>query len=100
MAPDGPSAIEHAMTFQPDAVLLDIGLPGINGYQVAQQLRSQLGLSTVLIIAISGYGQVEDCERSRAAGINHHFTKPIDLHSLQDLLANYSRKRVGKAAEG
>lgn len=83
---DGPSAIEAALKFRPDFVLLDIGLPGMDGYQVAAGLR-KCGLRDTVIVAISGYGQDEDRRRSRAAGFDHHLVKPIDCDALLGVLA-------------
>jgi PAS domain S-box-containing protein len=84
---DGLSAIEEARVHHPDAVLLDIGLPGIDGYEVARRLRNEQGFQEVLIIAITGYGQEEDSRRSRDAGFNHHLVKPVDFDVLKSLLA-------------
>jgi CheY-like chemotaxis protein len=83
---DGHSAIEAARTFRPDFVLLDIGLPGMNGYQVATALRGDEVLKDAVIIAVSGYGQEEDRRRSRAAGFDHHLVKPLDINSLISLI--------------
>jgi PAS domain S-box-containing protein len=87
MAHDGPTALEAARAFQPEVVLLDIGLPGLDGYQVAAQLRKEGCGSTTRIIAITGYGHEEDRRRSREAGFDHHLVKPIDFKSLVTLLA-------------
>jgi PAS domain S-box-containing protein len=87
VAHSGPAALEMAASFRPEAILLDIGLPGLDGYQVAQRLREDPALKGVALIAASGYGQEEDLRRSREAGIDHHLVKPIDLRELQDLLA-------------
>jgi PAS domain S-box-containing protein len=83
---DGPTAVELARAQRPDAILLDIGLPGMDGYQVARQLREQDCCKSTLIIAVSGYGQREDRERARRAGFNHHLIKPVDFDSLLALL--------------
>jgi CheY-like chemotaxis protein len=66
---------------------LDIGLPGMDGYEVAARIRAESGLREIPIIAISGYGASDDRERSRQAGINHHLVKPIDHQSLVSLLS-------------
>jgi len=84
---DGPTAIEVAQTHPPEVVLLDIGLPGMSGYEVARALRQQVGLSRTLMIALTGYGQEEDSPQSQEAGFDHHFTKPIAPAVLQELLA-------------
>jgi len=85
-AHDGHTAIEVARTFRPDFVLLDIGLPGMDGYEVATALRGDLLLKDAVIIAVSGYGQEEDRRRSRAAGFDHHVVKPVDFDSLISLI--------------
>ena len=84
-AADGQTAIQIASEFQPEVCLLDIGLPDLDGYEVARQIRSQI--PTALIIAISGWGRVEDRRRSQAAGFNHHFVKPVKVRDLQKLIA-------------
>jgi CheY-like chemotaxis protein len=81
LAYDGDQALSRAAVFQPDAVLLDIGLPGLNGYQVAQQLREHStseGGMPILLVAVSGYGRDKDRQTSRLAGFNVHLTKPAD----------------------
>jgi CheY-like chemotaxis protein len=85
-AHDGPEALRVAGDFQPDTVLLDIGLPVMDGYELAQRLRSQFGRE-LLLIAITGYGQEADRLRSKAAGCQDHFTKPVDLQRLAERLA-------------
>lgn len=83
---DGPAAIEAATAFQPDVVLLDIGLPGMNGYQVARHMRSRPALKEAMIVALTGYGQEEDRRLAEQSGIDRHYTKPIELAVLQSLL--------------
>ena len=83
---DGPSALALARTFRPDFVLLDIGLPGMDGYQVAAALREDQAHKDIVIIAVSGYGQEEDRRRSQAAGFDHHLVKPVDFDSLVSLI--------------
>jgi PAS domain S-box-containing protein len=87
VAYDGMSALRMAREFKPDAALLDIGLPLLNGYEVARQLRTLPGGETMLLVAVSGYAQEEDQQRSMEAGIAHHFAKPVDLDLLNRLLA-------------
>ncbi|MDQ3332132.1 MAG: response regulator [Planctomycetota bacterium] len=72
------------MTFRPEVILLDIGLPGLDGYEVARRLREQAETKDVVLVAITGYGQPEDREKSKAAGFNHHLVKPV---SIEDVLA-------------
>ncbi|HWP48478.1 MAG TPA: ATP-binding protein [Candidatus Limnocylindrales bacterium] len=86
IAQDGPTAIELATSYRPEVVLLDIDLPGINGYEVARRFRQEPQLSQVVLIALTGYGQKEDPQRAREAGFDHHFTKPINLRALQRAL--------------
>jgi signal transduction histidine kinase len=83
---DGQAVVEAARTFRPDFVLLDIGLPGMDGYQVAATLRGDEIHKDAVIIAVSGYGQDEDRRRSRAAGFHHHLVKPVDFDTLLSLL--------------
>jgi signal transduction histidine kinase/DNA-binding response OmpR family regulator len=83
VAYSGDEAIRCAETFRPDVALLDIGLPGMNGYELAQRLRAMPELQAIRLIAITGYGQVEDHERSRAAGFDDHMVKPVEQSALQ-----------------
>ena len=87
LAHESKSALEIAQAFQPQVVLLDIGLPEVDGYQVARQLRQEAGLSGAKLIALTGYGQDEDRRRSREAGFDLHLVKPVTPETLQDLLA-------------
>jgi len=91
LAHAGDSAIAAAEEFKPEIVLLDIGLPGMNGLEVARRLREAHGESLVLV-AVTGYGQEEDRRRSRGAGFDHHLVKPPSLAALQSLLEGTHRK--------
>jgi CheY-like chemotaxis protein len=86
-AHDGPTALEVAKTFRPEVVLLDIGLPRMDGYEVARQLRKQPGLEKVVLAAVTGYGQEEDRRRTHEAGIDEHLVKPVDPTDLEKVLA-------------
>jgi CheY-like chemotaxis protein len=86
VARDGVEAIALATRRTPDFVLLDIGLPGMDGYQVARHLKQMETCQQTLLIAVTGCGEAEDRERSRQAGIDHHVVKPIDAGVLLDLL--------------
>jgi signal transduction histidine kinase/CheY-like chemotaxis protein len=86
---DGPAALAAASVLQPQVVLLDIGLPGMNGYELAQELRRRMADQELLLVALSGYGRPEDLQLSREAGIDYHFVKPLQLEKLQALLAEY-----------
>lgn len=82
VAHEGHAALETAATFHPQIVLLDLGLPGIDGYQVAQQLRRETTLARVRLIALSGYGQEQDRKRAQAAGFDRHLVKPVEFEQL------------------
>jgi PAS domain S-box-containing protein len=84
---DGLSALDAARAQKPEVVLLDIGLPGLDGFEVARKLRDEAGLENTLLVAMTGYGQPEDRRRSREAGIHHHFVKPVEPLVLRNLLA-------------
>jgi PAS domain S-box-containing protein len=86
IAYDGPAGVDKAKEWRPEFVLLDIGLPGIDGYQVASLLRQDPNTKDAVIIAISGYGQDEDRHRSKQAGFNHHLVKPISASDLIKVL--------------
>jgi len=86
IAHDGPEAIERATSFGPDVILLDIGLPLMDGYEVARRIRSDPRFTGVQLIAITGYGQAADRQRSHAAGFDLHLVKPIDTDELAELL--------------
>ncbi|HVC30020.1 MAG TPA: response regulator [Steroidobacteraceae bacterium] len=83
---DGPSALETAKRWKPEAVFLDIGLPGMDGYQVAERLRALPQAREAVLIAITGYGQEDDRLRSRRAGIDHHLVKPVAPDTLRSLV--------------
>jgi CheY-like chemotaxis protein len=84
---DGPAALEAVRTEAPEIVLLDIGLPRMDGLEVARRMRQELGLKDILLVALTGYGQEEDRRRSQEAGFNAHLVKPLDLEELRELLA-------------
>lgn len=86
---DGIAALEAARTFRPDLVLLDIGLPRLNGYDVARRIRAQGDGESMLLIAMTGWGQAEDKRRSAAAGFDLHLVKPVDLVVLERVLAGH-----------
>jgi PAS domain S-box-containing protein len=87
-AHDGLAAVEAASEFQPDIILLDIGLPKLNGYGACRRIREQPWSKGVTIVALTGWGQDEDRRRSAEAGFNHHLVKPVELAALQSLLAD------------
>ncbi|MBK4736917.1 hybrid sensor histidine kinase/response regulator [Noviherbaspirillum pedocola] len=87
VAYEGESALRIAQSFRPDAVVLDIGLPGMDGYEVARRLRRLPETAGALVVAVTGYGQKEDRERAHAAGFDHHLVKPIEADMLLSLLS-------------
>jgi len=86
VAYDGPGALKTAGSFHPEVVMLDIGLPGLDGYQVAARLRRRRRTAKALLLALTGYGREEDELRSQQAGFDHHLTKPVDPQVIYDLL--------------
>ena len=87
-AHDGESAVVTAETFRPEVVLLDIGLPKLNGYEVAQRIREQSWGTSMYLIAVTGWGQDEDRQRSSEVGLNMHMVKPVEPSALEKLLAS------------
>jgi DNA-binding response OmpR family regulator len=87
VAYDGQTALATARTFQPEIVLLDLGLPGLSGYEVARRLRHEPDMGEMRIVALTGWGQEEDRRRTRDAGFDHHLVKPVDPDALNRLLA-------------
>lgn len=86
VAHDGPSALEAAETLHPQIVLLDIGLPGMSGHEVAERLRDKPWFEGCVLVAVTGWGQEKDRVTSRAAGFDHHFVKPVTQATLRELL--------------
>lgn len=93
VAEDGERALELAESLRPDAILLDIGLPKLSGYEVARRIRSMTHFDSVLLLAITGYGAPEDRKRSQEAGIDGHLVKPVDPAELRGLLTPVSGRR-------
>jgi CheY-like chemotaxis protein len=87
-AHDGESAVISAETFRPEVVLLDIGLPKLNGYEVAQRIREQSWGTSMYLIAVTGWGQDEDRQRSSEVGLNLHMVKPVEPSALEKVLAS------------
>jgi PAS domain S-box-containing protein len=88
VAYNGRDAIERFAECQPTAMLLDIGMPGMDGYEVAREIRARADGSTALIVALTGWGQEDDRRRSREAGFDHHLVKPADLETLERVLGS------------
>jgi CheY-like chemotaxis protein len=83
---DGTQALDMVKTYRPDFVLLDIGLPVMDGYTIARQIRSDPEVAGTVLVAVTGYGTEEDRRNSHAAGFNYHMVKPVEFSLLQDLL--------------
>jgi CheY-like chemotaxis protein/two-component sensor histidine kinase len=88
VALSGPAALEIMTSYKPNVVLLDIGMPGMDGYEVANQVRQHPQLKDVTLIALTGWSQEEDRRRCRKAGFDHHMIKPVDFDALQALLVS------------
>ena len=86
VAHDVETALVAALEFEPHLALLDIGLPRIDGYELARQLRASAVTAATRLVALTGYGQESDFERSREAGFDEHIVKPIDLKTLREIL--------------
>ena len=90
----GPEALQVLASFQPDVAFLDIGLPGMNGYELARRMRAEPSLSSILLVAVTGWGQEEDRRRSTDAGFDHHLTKPVDPADVRALVADKTPPRA------
>ncbi len=101
VAYDGEEALAKSEVFRPHVILLDLGLPGMNGFEVAVRLRERSYAGETLLIAMTGWGQQEDIRRSKESGFAHHLVKPVDLAALRDLLIGVpvASSEVGEAAE-
>ncbi|HVE48474.1 MAG TPA: PAS domain S-box protein [Casimicrobiaceae bacterium] len=93
-AHDGPAALAAAFEAQPDVVLLDLGLPGLNGYEVAKRLREHAVLRDVMLVAMTGYGLPADRQRTEEAGFDHHLIKPAEFEQLQQIIASAKKRRI------
>jgi CheY-like chemotaxis protein len=91
VANDGPSALKAITEMSPHIALLDIGLPHLDGYEIAARVRQQLGFE-VMLVAITGWGQASDKARALAAGFDRHYTKPVE----PDVIANLCREILGR----
>lgn len=91
-AHDGPTALDLALDYRPNVVLLDIGLPGLDGYEVAKRMRQQPVHQNVVVVAMTGYGKESDRKRAQDAGFDHHLVKPARFEQLQKILASVSER--------
>jgi two-component system CheB/CheR fusion protein len=92
----GHSALTAARANLPDVVLVDIGLPGMDGYEFARRVRQNPALDHVVLVALTGYGRREDRERAMAAGFDYHIVKPVDIDALQTIVARIRRAESPK----
>lgn len=90
LAFDGPEALKAARALKPDVIMLDLGMPGMSGYEVCRELRREPGFENTMLIAQTGWGQERDRLKTQEAGFDHHLTKPVDLQELSRLLARVS----------
>ena len=90
----GPEGLELAKSSHPHLVLMDLGMPNMDGYEVARKLRGSPGTESVVIVALTGWGQAEDRRRTAEAGFDHHLMKPLDPNALESILADYGRRLV------
>jgi CheY-like chemotaxis protein len=97
VAYSGESALAVARTFQPHAAVLDLGMPGLDGYELCRALRAEPGGSALTLIAQTGWGLAEHRQRSREAGFDHHVVKPVDPRELIELLQQRRAQRPGQA---
>jgi PAS domain S-box-containing protein len=88
-AGNGATALDVAREFRPEVVLLDMGLPGMDGYEVASRLRSEPALGKTLVVAVTGYGQAEDVRRARTSGCEHHLVKPVRFDVVERLISEF-----------
>ena len=100
IAYDGLEAVAAAAAFRPDVVLLDIGLPKLNGYEVARKIREQPWGNGMVLVGLTGWGQEEDKRRSREVGFDHHLVKPLDLAVLEKLLARVASIETDRVVRG
>ena len=90
---DGQAAVAQGEQLRPDVVLLDIGMPKLNGHAAARRMREQSWSETAVLVALTGWGQQEHVQLSAAAGFDHHLVKPVDLDRLNRLLADVAARR-------
>jgi CheY-like chemotaxis protein len=96
IAGDGLAALEMTQDYVPEVALVDIGMPGIDGFQLANMLRARPTLQSTLLVALTGYGAESDKSRALAAGFDVHLTKPLSLDKFRDILS----RRAGRTIEG
>jgi CheY-like chemotaxis protein len=98
VAADGVQAVAIAKEFKPEVVLLDLGMPRMDGFEAARQIRQALG-DQVMLVAVSGWGQDEDKRRARGAGFDMHLTKPADPEILEELIASATMRSIERRVD-
>jgi CheY-like chemotaxis protein len=93
-AADGHSALQIALDERPDAALIDVGLPGLDGYEVARRIREGTGPDAIFLIALTGYGSDEDRQKARDAGFDMHLVKPVDSAELARVLSTMAGAKL------
>ena len=93
MAHDGPAALKAAVDYRPDVMMLDIGLPMMNGFEVAEKLRAQAAFQDTVLVTVTGYGQEKDRKRTKDAGFDYHLVKPAEFSDIQDILIAVAERR-------
>jgi CheY-like chemotaxis protein len=93
-ADDGAAAVQIALDERPDVALIDLGLPGLDGLEVARRIRAVRGRDEIYLVALTGYGEEEDRMRAEAAGFDVHFVKPVDIAALAKLLGEVAAARI------
>jgi two-component system CheB/CheR fusion protein len=101
-APDGPSALKAALDFRPDVALMDVGLPGFDGFEVAKRMRQEPTLQKFVLVAVTGYGRESDRQRAQESGFDHFLVKPTDLKKVQEIFASVSERTTpsGESSSG
>lgn len=100
IASDAVGGLRALLEFSPDVALLDIGLPGIDGHELARRIRREAGFEHLPLVAISGWGRDEDVRRAREAGFDYHLTKPMQPDELERLLASILERRQSERTRG
>jgi len=98
-AADGPSAIDLALRNRPDVALVDVGLPGLSGYEVAQRIREALGSDGMYLVALTGYGTADDRKKASEAGFDLHLVKPVEASALERVFERVPARRAGGTSE-
>ena len=99
-AADGLTGLAFALSEVPDVMLVDIGLPGIDGYEVARRVRREAGLKDVVLVALTGYGREEDKQNAIAAGFEYHLVKPVNPGMLNGLVAKLATEGISEKPTG